>query len=296
MDMLVKKSHPRTVADKTVGLSLSSAEKRTLLLIMEEPISYMPDDRFRRPSVMSEIMNRTVTIMPGQPLSTPDEYALFMQMNYTRHRLCLLRRRLLKTPDWTVEAIREILELNQSQLDTRSRIVSSNMGLVLAMAKRVQYEGVEFTDLISEGSMALLRATEKFDCGRGLKFSTYACQAIFKAFSRVAKQVYRYHNMFPTQLDPALEKDDSLDQRREETHSDLVDEVRAMVQENLADLSETELSVVRLRFSLDDPDRPALTLKQVGDKLGLTKERIRQIQNKALAKLREAAEERMVVA
>lgn len=51
-----------------------------------------------------------------------------------------------------------------------------------------------------------------------------------------------------------------------------------------------------MRFSLNQADTKPLTLKQVGDRLGLTKERIRQIQNKALSKLREVAEERMVLA
>ena len=62
---------------------------------------------------------------------------------------------------------------------------------------------------------------------------------------------------------------------------------------NLADLSGIEQSVVEMRFSLDQSHQSPLTLKQVGAKLGLTKERIRQIQNKALAKLRVTAEEHM---
>jgi RNA polymerase sigma factor (sigma-70 family) len=67
-----------------------------------------------------------------------------------------------------------------------------------------------------------------------------------------------------------------------------------VLRENLAELSPIEQSVIRLRFSLDRNVSGAMTLKQVGEKLGLTKERIRQIQLKALAKLREATEERMV--
>ena len=292
--MATTTKHVHTVAEKIAALNIHSSRKRILEELMADPIGYMPDEKFSRHSLMDPIMQQEVNVLPGGTLKPNEETTLFLQFNYSRHRMNQVRRKLLKSKRWDIHDVCDLLEWNQKQLVYRSKIVTSNMGLVLAMAKRAQYQGVEFTDLISEGSMALLRASEKFDVSRGLKFSTYACQAIFKGFSRAAKQTYRHHNMFPAQWDPALEKDDSLDQQRLETHSDLVDEVRAIVNHNLADLTDTELSIVRMRFSLEDTSQTPLTLKQVGDKLGLTKERIRQIQNKALAKLRLAAEERML--
>jgi RNA polymerase primary sigma factor/RNA polymerase sigma factor len=289
------KKRGQTLNEKIQALKLSNAQKRTLEEILQEPIAYVPDPQFRRPSVMGPIMEQRISVPPGKTLSKAQEYILFTQMNYSRFRLCQLRRKLLRQSHWNATDVCELLECHQQQLHYRSEIVAYNMGLVLAMAKRSRYDGVEFTDLISEGSMALLRATEKFDCQRGLKFSTYACQAIFKGFSRVAMESYRHRNMFPAQLDPALEKDDSLDQLRERNHEEMVEEVRTIFDANLADLNETEHSVLDLRFRLSDADSPTLTLKEVGARLGLTKERIRQIQNKALAKLRQATEARMAV-
>ena len=79
-----------------------------------------------------------------------------------------------------------------------------------------------------------------------------------------------------------------------EEQAALADEVQTIIKSNLAELSDIELSVVQMRFSLRDDQLAPMTLKQVGARLGLTKERIRQIQNQALAKLRVVAEERLV--
>jgi len=281
------------IVHKLARFKFSEPEQRALLSALAEPIAYMPHSDFRRAALMKETLARDVVVLPGASLKGDEERVLFLQMNYARHQMCLLRRRVMSQTRWSRKSLLKLLWWAQMQLAIRSKIVTANMGLVLAMAKRSDFPGVEFTDLVSEGSMALLRATEKFDCERGFKFSTYACRAIFKAFSRTAKQSYRYRNRFPTQWDGTFERDDHLDRVRDEQRDDWVDEVRTIFRRNLADLSDIEQSVVKMRFSIDNHRDEPLTLKQVGDKLGLTKERIRQIQNKALAKLRETAQERM---
>ena len=143
--------------------------------------------------------------------------------------------------------------------------------------------------------MALLRSVDKFDTGRGFKFSTYACRAILKSFSRVAMRASRYRGHFPTEFDPALERGDQLERKREEIESECVDELKSILGRNTAELNEVEQRVIRARFALDrtplddDSSRPK-TLQQVGLMIGVTKERVRQIQNKALVKLRAVLE------
>ncbi|MBN1436266.1 MAG: sigma-70 family RNA polymerase sigma factor [Sedimentisphaerales bacterium] len=295
----MKQGHQKTrqtLEKKISSLSLTAKEKALLAELMVEPIAFIPAEDFSRTTTMGPIMEQDIEVIQGVTLGSDEEQILFLQLNYARHRLCQIRRKLLRQKVWRKSMVQHLLNWYQKQLDLRSKIVTANMGLVLAMAQRVDYPGVEFTDLISEGSMALLRSTEKFDCSRGIKFSTYACRAIFKAFSRAAKRCYQYRSRYPAQLDMALEKSDYLSIKREEKHEDWVEEVRDIFDHNRADLSEIERSVVNMRFSLDDEERKPMTLKEVGAELGLTKERIRQIQNKALTKLRYATEERMAPA
>ncbi len=290
-----KNTKKRSALQKRIDrLDLPVKEKKRIEKILSEPISFIPNEHFRRPKVMSGIINKQVEVHTGQSLSAEEERLLFMQFNFAKYKLCQIRRKLIKQTTRVKHIALELLDWYQRQLEIRSKIVTANMGLVLAMAKRSEFPGVEFTDLVSEGSMALLRATDKFDCARGFKFSTYACRAIFKGFSRTAKQCYRYRSHFLAQWDTAFEKSDQIEREREEQHNDWVDEVRTIMHQNLADLTGIEQSVVSLRFSLDSQQPKPLTLKQVGEKLGLTKERIRQIQNKALVKLRNVAQERMV--
>ena len=288
-----KKILSNTLKKKLQAANLTEEQKSRLQIVLSEPVAYMPDELFNKPTAMEPIMDQVITVKTDEQLSGQQEYTLFMQMNYSRFRLGQCRNKLLRQGTWDRQTVQEVLDYYDKQLAYRSDIVANNIGLVPGMLKHVHYNGVDFDELVSAGNMALLRATEKFDCSRGLKFSTYACRAIFKAFSRAARNVYTYHNRFPVQWDPALEKDDPQERAGEFRRQDRIEQVRRIIDENTADLSGVELSVVRMRFSLDDQEKP-LTLKEVGHKLGLTKERIRQIQNKALTKLRGSAQEQLV--
>lgn len=272
----------------------SSHQISIIQKLLNHPIGYMSHSWFQTPREMKNIMSQKVTVTNGIPLTEEQSRTLFLQLNYTRYQMNQIRRVILKKRNATKKELKQILSLYDQQMDIRGIIITANMGLVLAMVKNTHYIGVEITDLISEGSVALLRAADKFDCCRGFKFSTYACRAILRGFSRAAKKSYRYRSVFPLQLDTTLEKDDKLERMRDELQNEMIEEIRAIYRNNLAELSGTEQSVVAMRFSLNNRYAPPLTLQQVGKRLGLSKERIRQIQNKALTKLRVITEERLI--
>jgi RNA polymerase sigma factor (sigma-70 family) len=276
-------------------IGFSVAQRRQLRYILtnpslgasETPLPEMPK------VIVSTILKKDIAVMVGMTLNSEDCRVLFWQLGHARYKIYLIHQKLLKTEDANKSDLTQLLKYYDKYVELRGKIATGNMGLVLAMAKCSHYPDVEFTDLISEGSMALLRATDKFDCNRGFQFSTYACKAILKSFSRAAKRYYRYRGFFPSQLDPSIEKDNYLEELRQDSYVDKVSQIGVIFRNNTANLTSVETSVVKMRFSLNDYDNESyypMTLKQVGQRLNLSKERIRQIQNKALSKLRVAVQ------
>jgi len=228
-------------------------------------------------------------------LTAAEERVLFLQFNYARFRIRRLQDEIWSAADRTPSAgqARELLKWNKIAERLREQIANTNLALVLAMAKRTRMSEVDFAEMVSEGNMALLRAVDKFDAERGFKFSTYACRAILKAFSRQGMKQTKHRQRFPAEYDPNLQRSDFLETRRAERVRDDADELRRIVVENTADLTDIEREVIEHRFGIQKPfenDKP-LTLEQIGKMIGVTKERVRQIQNKALTKLREQMHE-----
>lgn len=304
---------------RSVVERLSESDREMLNALLTTPQECIYDPSFRRarlpgddadlPPAGGSAAPRLSESDPGAPvaildstevLSPAQERTLFLRFNYCRYRVLRIlhshRGRRL-----SARATRELLDWNRKAIDYRTEIVRRNTSLVLAMARRSRNSGVEISELVSEGNLALLRCVDKFDVARGFKFSTYACRAILAAFSRAGAKAARHRTQFPTTYDPALERSDYLDRRREHIEHECIDELKRILFENSADLSAVERRVLDARFSLGSRELAGgvtrrKTLDQVGDLLGVSKERVRQIQNQAMSKLRAALEDRLLAA
>jgi len=166
----------------------------------------------------------------------------------------------------------------------RSAIIQRNLGLVYSCAARFRSGYVDFDDLRSEGLLALVRAVDWYDPWRGNRFSTYACHAIIRAMIRLSRQSRKHLSSFPLTDDAKTEA-----LAEQESWTDVyVPRLQRVMAGNLCDLTDRESDILGLRFPSDDS--PRRTLEEVGSTCGLSKERVRQIQNRALRKLRHVLE------
>jgi RNA polymerase primary sigma factor len=252
----------------------------------DESVPELPMTAWYQPTRDDEI------VVHGAPqlMSAAEERLMFLRYNYAKFRLQKLQAKIRKE-GLTRQVGEEFVEWHRKFEHFREYLVRTNLALVLAMAKRSRLGDTDFSEVVSEGNMALLRAVDKFNVERGFKFSTYACRAILKAFSRTAQKHSRHRTRFPVEFEPEMERSDWSDRRRDEVEEDCVDELKQIVDRNLADLSTIEQTVIRRRFNWEQEEEAPMTLEEVGQIIGVTKERVRQIQNKALTKIRSVMEE-----
>lgn len=170
----------------------------------------------------------------------------------------------------------------------RDEMVRHNLRFVVMLARRYQHRGLGLLDLVQEGALGLMRAVEKFDPERGVRFASYAVWWIRKAFARALASKEDTICFSDT---PPKEKEDSspadLVPAPEETSPEMAvltaDAARGLYQALIC-LPVQEASIIRLRFGLGQ-GRPH-TLDEVGRRLGLNREQVRLREQRALARLR----------
>jgi RNA polymerase primary sigma factor len=226
------------------------------------------------------------------PLLTREQEAhLFRKMNYLKYKAAQLRERL--DPSQPRASLMEQIEkLYDESVAVKNQIIRSNLRLVVSIAKRRVGSGENFFELVSDGNMSLIRAVERFDFARGNKFSTYASWAIMKNFARSIPEEHRHRDRYRTSYGEMFNiTEDARSSEFDQEHAQSRRE--SQVEKILSGLDKREQQIVIRRFGLDRNQDP-LTLKEVGALLGVTKERVRQLEARALKKLRRAAEEQKI--
>ena len=251
----------------------------------------------------------------------------------------------------TEEEVELAQRIRKGDKKALEKLTRANLRFVVSVAKQYQNQGLSLPDLINEGNVGLIKATEKFDETRGFKFISYAVwwirQSILQALADQSRIVRLPLNQTGTvnKINRALSKFEQEHERRPNVDelSEVIDlpmekigeainantyhvsvdapfaegddnslldviinenspmadlqlvreSLQAEIKTALLSLNERERNVVEAFFGINQPE---LTLEEIGDKYGLTRERVRQIKEKAIRRLRNSTKNKMLKA
>jgi RNA polymerase primary sigma factor len=237
-------------------------------------------------SKVPELPPHLARLCEAKLLTADEERLVFHRMNFLKFKANQLRQQLsVDAPcSWTIRRIQALLTAADWY---RDRMIKSNMRLVISIVKKFVNKQNGFDDLLSDGIVALLRAVDKFDVGLGFRFSTYATQVVRRnTYRRVMEKQKERQRITLSIHESGVDVSD--EHRSPSMSEERWQALRSRLGLMLDKLDRREKLIVRARFSLGG-HRRVQTLQRLADKLGVSKERVRQLEKRALEKLRDLA-------
>ena len=170
-----------------------------------------------------------------------------------------------------------------------NKLVYHNLRFVVNIAKNYRNSNVPFADIISEGNLGLIRAAHKFDSTKGVKFISYAVWWIKNSIDECIEK-YNRDNETLSYHDYTINKCTDLDHKFEQINEDFEEKINNIqsrkdaIESLMKCLHEREIKILTLFFGLNGGRE--MTLEEVGKEMCLTNERVRQIKDSALSKLK----------
>ena len=298
------RTRPMGLAGRPSGRRVSASRRRAARLI-EQTIDFVANDEFERRDAAEEIFGpeppeSTVTLKKpptGLPsylrslyrtplLTREQELYLFRRYNYVKYLAAGAQRRLRDAASPRAADMDRLESLLEEAGQLKTRLVKGNLRLVIHIVKRCNDNFANFFELVSDGNLALIQAVEKYDYARGVKFGTYATWVIRRRFARVIPQERSHKSRFVTGTEDLMfiSVAHGVNQAENPVERELKSVVPQWIEDGLQQLPDREREVIQRRFGVGSSS-VAQTLKEVGHDLGITKERVRQIETRALAKL-----------
>ena len=270
-----------------------------ILKVLPEKARQQPTDSLGGLEVREQIVLRQPNDIPAYlsdvfrqpPLPHAVVMDAFRQMNYLKAKAARLQARIDVTTARTAE-----LEAIESLLEhagvIRNQILQTHLRVVVHVARKHQHSQHDLFELISDGNLWMLRAVETFDFSRGVKFSTYLTYVLMKNFARRAgDNSTRVDERLVTTQNDLL---DELGESQEQNIPDAVDML--LLQGRLVDalikLPRRERDLLAAHYGLEAGQGP-MSLSQIAQRMGITKARVRQLEVRALGRLRMMLEEQI---
>ena len=277
-------------------------------LLIEQPLDFMDCAEFHEANAAARILTappaterRTTAVKPppGLPpylaslyaiplLTKEEEVYYFRKMNFLKFQATEVRKQIDPARP-RAKDMDKLERLIEGATEIKNFLIRSNLRLVVSIAKRHMKPNTSFFEMVSDGNMSLIRAIEKFDFTKGFKFSTYASWAIMKNYARSIPAEHVQLDRFRTGNEELFQN--SSDPRGEHLQAERTNQKQhELIMSILDHLDPRERDIIVHRYGLSEGAGPQ-TLEQVGVRFGVTKERIRQLEARALRKMRKLAQD-----